>query len=38
VTEQKIFEGSGTHFDPSLAEVFKGISKDFEQIYAANKD
>jgi putative two-component system response regulator len=38
VTEQKILEGSGTHFDPSLVEVFKTIAKDFEQIYETNKD
>jgi putative two-component system response regulator len=33
VSMQKIIEGSGTHFDPELIEVFKTISDDFEKIY-----
>jgi putative two-component system response regulator len=38
VTEKKMLEESGTHFDPSLIEVFKVVSKDFEQIFESNKD
>jgi putative two-component system response regulator len=38
VTEKKMIEESGTHFDPSLIEMFKGVSKDFEQIFESNKD
>jgi len=33
VAVSKIIEQSGTHFDPSLIEVFKTISDDFERIY-----
>jgi len=33
VSIEKIFEGSGTHFDPKLIEVFKTITDDFEEIY-----
>ncbi|GHV95319.1 phosphohydrolase [Spirochaetia bacterium] len=38
VTEKKILEGKGTHFDPSLVDVFMKISGDFRQIYDSNKD
>jgi putative two-component system response regulator len=38
VTEQKIAEGKGTHFDPTLAEVFQGIAGDFREIYDSNAD
>ncbi|MCL2184875.1 MAG: HD domain-containing protein [Treponema sp.] len=33
VSVAKIIEQSGTHFDPSLIEVFKTIADDFELIY-----
>jgi putative two-component system response regulator len=33
VSVQKIIEGSGSHFDPKLIEVFKTISGDFGKIY-----
>jgi len=33
VSIAKIIEQSGTHFDPSLIEVFKTITDDFERIY-----
>jgi len=38
VSIQKIIEGSGSHFDPALIEVFKTITADFEKIYETNKD
>ena len=38
VTEEKIAEGKGTHFDPSLVEMFQTISEDFREIYDSNKD
>jgi len=36
VAVQKIIEGSASHFDPGLIEVFKTISDDFGKIYEAN--
>jgi len=33
VSINKIFEQSGTHFDPSIVEVFRTITDDFEKIY-----
>jgi putative two-component system response regulator len=38
LTESKIMEEKGTHFDPSLVDVFHTISKDFNEIYEKNKD
>jgi putative two-component system response regulator len=38
VAKQKIIEQSGTHFDPSLVEVFKTICGDFEKIYEKYAD
>ena len=38
VTIQKMLEGKGSHFDPSLVEVFRCIAQDFEEIYDTNKD
>jgi putative two-component system response regulator len=38
VTEKKILEESGTHFDPRLIEVFQRVSQDFNDIYEENKD
>ena len=38
LTIQKMLEGKGSHFDPSLIEVFHCISRDFEEIYESNKD
>ena len=38
VSISKIIEQSGTHFDPSLIEVFKIITEDFRKIYDANAD
>jgi putative two-component system response regulator len=38
VTVSKILEEKGIHFDPSLIDVFKGITKDFEAIYEGNRD
>jgi len=38
VSIAKIIEQSGTHFDPSLIEVFKIITEDFRKIYDANAD
>ena len=38
VSIQKIFESSGTHFDPNLVDVFKNITDDFKKIYDNNKD
>jgi len=38
VSVQKIIDGSGSHFDPKLVEVFKTISGNFEKIYAEHVD
>jgi putative two-component system response regulator len=38
LTIQKMLEGKGSHFDPSLIEVFHCICRDFEEIYESNKD
>jgi putative two-component system response regulator len=38
MTKQKMFEQSGTLFDPNLIEVFKVISEDFAKIYDTYKD
>ncbi|QQO07526.1 HD domain-containing phosphohydrolase [Breznakiella homolactica] len=37
-TVKKIKEESGTHFDPSLVEVFSAIADDFDAIYEEHKD
>ena len=38
LTVHKMIEGSDSHFDPYLLEVFTGIEKDFERIYEDNLD
>ncbi|MDR2433110.1 MAG: HD domain-containing protein [Treponema sp.] len=38
VTVQKMIEGKGSHFDPSLIEIFRCIAQDFQEIYEANRD
>jgi putative two-component system response regulator len=38
LTESKMLEESGTHFDPFLIEVFRSIAIDFNGIYEKNKD
>ena len=38
VSYQKIIEGSETHFDPHLIEVFKTIADDFRLIYDKHTD
>jgi len=38
VSISKIIEQSGTHFDPSLIEIFKIITEDFRKIYNAYAD
>jgi putative two-component system response regulator len=38
VSEKKLLEESGTHFDPSLIKYFQKISNDFNTIYEENKD
>jgi putative two-component system response regulator len=38
VTMQKILEGKGTHFDPSLIGVFHLIADDFNAIFDSNTD
>jgi putative two-component system response regulator len=38
VTVEKMLEGKGSHFDPSLLEVFRFIAPDFKEIYEKNKD
>ena len=35
---EKIVEGSGSHFDPKLINVFKDISEDFAKIYSKLSD
>ena len=37
-TVKYILNGSGSHFDPTLIEVFKGITKEFDYIWEQNKD
>jgi putative two-component system response regulator len=32
-----IEEGSGTHFDPALIEIFKNVKEKFEHIAATEK-
>ncbi|MDR1617474.1 MAG: HD domain-containing protein [Treponema sp.] len=38
LTRDKMMEERGTHFDPSLIDVFNGIAEDFNEIYENNKD
>jgi len=38
VSVEKIIDGSGTHFDPKLIEVFKTITFEFEKIYKDHAD
>jgi putative two-component system response regulator len=38
ITVQKMIEGKGSHFDPSLLEIFRCIAQDFLEIYESNKD
>jgi putative two-component system response regulator len=38
ITVQKMIEGKGSHFDPSLIEIFRCIAQDFLEIYESNKD
>jgi len=38
VSIKKIIEGSGSHFDPDLIEVFKDIKDDFGKIYDTYPD
>ncbi|MCL2719812.1 MAG: HD domain-containing protein [Treponema sp.] len=38
ISVEKILEQSGTHFDPSLIEVFKTITDVFESIYDEHSD
>ncbi|MDR2369919.1 MAG: HD domain-containing protein, partial [Treponema sp.] len=38
LTESKMLEEAGTHFDPFLIEVFHSIAVDFNDIYEKNKD
>jgi len=38
VSIEKVFEGSGSHFDPSLIEIFKTIADDFGKIYEKYAD
>jgi putative two-component system response regulator len=38
VTVEKIMEGKGSHFDPSLTDMFARIAGDFEHIFDSNKD
>ena len=33
VTKEKVLEGSGSHFDPTLVHVFKTITEEFKYIY-----
>lgn len=35
---EKIMETRGSHFDPSIADIFFGIAGKFKEIYEANKD
>ncbi|MDR2476875.1 MAG: HD domain-containing protein [Treponema sp.] len=38
ITLEKIYAEKGTHFDPSLIEVFKCIADDFRDIFESNRD
>ena len=38
VTFHKMVEGSESHFDPFLTEIFSSIHEDFKKIYNENKD
>jgi putative two-component system response regulator len=38
VTVRKMLEEKGTHFDPSLLEVFQSIAGDFQNIFESNQD
>jgi putative two-component system response regulator len=38
LTREKMMEERGTHFDPSLIDVFAGIADDFNEIYENNMD
>ena len=38
VSIQKILDGSGSHFDPHLIEVFQKITDDFKEIYDSLSD
>jgi putative two-component system response regulator len=38
LTKEKMMEERGTHFDPSLLDVFNIISDDFNEIYENNRD
>jgi putative two-component system response regulator len=38
VAIKKIFEGSGSHFDPGLIEVVREIEDDFRKIFDSNND
>jgi putative two-component system response regulator len=38
VSVEKILEGRGTQFDPTLTDVFYSISEEFNHLYEENKD
>jgi putative two-component system response regulator len=38
VTVEKMMEGRGTQFDPTLLDVFASIAGDFDRLYEASKD
>jgi putative two-component system response regulator len=38
LTREKMMEERGTHFDPSLIDIFDGIAEEFDEIYENNKD
>jgi putative two-component system response regulator len=38
VTTQKMLEGKGTQFDPTLFDVFYSIAGEFDRLYEKNKD
>jgi putative two-component system response regulator len=37
-TLEKMMEGKGAQFDPTLLEVFEAISSDFDKLFESNKD